>query len=221
MVNSIAQSNPTKQRQRENGASAFSDWLRLSEVAQLGLGSNFASVTDIDFVWFAHPIEEGWYITLEEKCMGSTTTNTQQDVLNIVSTHLLLGSQRQCQIDTWKKGLRTIEYRGHYLISFEKTNPNDSAYIKINGKKKTKDDLIQLLRHGKVFPAEVLPKMSVSEIAAKIVLSWDTGRQYEFIKYLIQKQEILLVFQEAFQQCFPVRKKYKKVLSEQQESILF
>jgi hypothetical protein len=210
MGSSIVPENSTKQRKYENGASAFSDWLRSPEVSALGLGSNFASVSDLDFIWFVYPIEQGWYITIEEKCFGAQPGDSQKDVLNIITTHLLLGSERKRRINTWRKGKRVIEYRGHYTISFEKTHPNDSDYIMINGKKKTKDDLIQLLTYGHIFPQEVIQEKPIAQIAAEEILSWDTGRQYDFLKSLIQEEKILVIFQEMFKRSFLKRRKRNK-----------
>lgn len=171
----------TKQRRHENGATAFSDWLRSDEVKNLGLGKDFAGASDLDFIWF--PYLEGWYITIEEKCFGCKPDKSQKDTQGILAQHLHLGSERKQRIDTLR-GKREIEYRGHYVISFEKTNPNDSDWININGEKKTKHDVIQLLRYGKIYPMAIKKSEPIEEKVINFINRWTIKRLYYFIERL-------------------------------------
>lgn len=82
---------------------------------------------------------------LEEKRYNSKSSLSQKDTHGIIDQLLQVASGTEIKT---VRGKRPIEYRGYYLIQFEKTNPEDSQWIKINGKRHTTEDLLFLLQHG-------------------------------------------------------------------------
>lgn len=99
----------------------FSDWIR-----DLNDANNY-DVENLDYIRFHY--REGWLITIEEKRNGRYPSPAQQDTHHIVSQMLALSSGREVET---MRGKRPIEYRGHYIVSFENTNPLDSTWVKIN-----------------------------------------------------------------------------------------
>lgn len=190
----------TKQQIYENGASLFSQWLRGNEVAAHGLsGKQFASVTDIDFVWFAYRKEEAWYILLEEKCYGKTPEPSQNDTLSVITQHLYLGSERKHKLKTWR-GSRPIEFRGTYVISFEQTFPNDSQWIDFyfynlathrferqrHGKK---NDLIYLLRYGSLSTVKTnMQEIPFAKKVVKAIEAWPEKTQEMVFDEMVSHQ---------------------------------
>lgn len=130
---------------RTTGSTPFSDYLRgLKD----DLSSKFFDSENLDYIWFQY--REGWLITIEEKMWGKTGTRAQRDTHNIVAQLLALGARSRCLIKTMR-GDRRIEYRGHYEISFQNTNPTDSDWFKINGILiKDTSKVFNLLRTGKI-----------------------------------------------------------------------
>lgn len=114
----------------------FSRWLRETDIP--------ASCHDIDYVW--HNYVESWFITLEEKCSGASQSKSQRDTQAIVFQLLRGASPRRCLT---MRGWRDVEYRGHYVISFENTNPDDGSFT-IDNRKATKEQLIELLTEGRI-----------------------------------------------------------------------
>lgn len=129
--------------------SPFSDWLRGLPAP---LNSRYISNQNLDYIW--HNYREDWFITIEEKQYGSGCPPAQQDTHNIVFQLLQMASRlRNCVIAGFKKKLKYVEYRGHYVISFEKTTPSNSKWIRVipSHGKETKVDrggLICLLTTG-------------------------------------------------------------------------
>lgn len=126
------------------GSTPFSDWLR-SEQCPEGLSSRFFDCQNLDYIWFNY--REGWLITVEEKQFGKSISANQSDTHQIVQQLLEIGAKSGIPVQTLR-GERAIEYRGHYLIVFSGTTPDDSEWIKINGKVCSKDGLLHLLESG-------------------------------------------------------------------------
>jgi len=124
----------------------FSDWLRELEGP---LSSKFVSVQNLDYIW--HNFKQNWFITIEEKRFGGGTSFAQRDTHAIISQLLEKASGSIVQ-NARKKDVR-IEYRGHYIIRFSQTIPDDSERTIIEHKSKStqidKDGLLQLLQTGK------------------------------------------------------------------------
>lgn len=120
--------------------SPFSDWLR-------ALPPPYTSMRfdnqNLDYIW--HDYLHGWFITIEEKRYGGTCSPAQKDTHGIVAQFLALASG--ALVDTMR-GRRRKDYRGHYVIVFDKTTPEDSTWLTINGAKATKADLLALLLNG-------------------------------------------------------------------------
>ena len=112
----------------------FSNWLRDTGIS--------ASCHDIDYVW--HNYRENWFMTLEEKTHNGTQTLSQKDTQGIVFQFLRSASPRKCLTI---HGAQTVEYRGHHVIIFENTTP-DNGSIRLDGKDITKEALINFLETG-------------------------------------------------------------------------
>jgi len=115
----------------------FSNWIRAQPIK--------ASVQDIDFVF--HDYERGWFMTLEEKCYGAKPNKAQLDTHYMI--YQMLKRSSGSNIKTMR-GIRKSDYRGHHIISFEKTSPEDSEWISIDGKRYGKDRLFLLFKNGSV-----------------------------------------------------------------------
>lgn len=125
------------------GSTPFSDWMR----EECPMDSRYADLQNLDYIWFVY--RQGWFITLEEKMFGKSGSMAQKDTHNIVTQLLVVGSEAKEKIKTLR-GDRLIEYRGHYLVIFEQTTPDDSEWIRVNGQVVTKDGLLLLLRNGRL-----------------------------------------------------------------------
>ena len=130
----------------------FSDWLRDLPVP---LDSSCISLQNLDYVW--HNYRENWFITMEEKQNAATCPPAQRDTHGIVYQFLKLASEVldltrgnvRAGINS-KRNWRKVEYRGHYVISFENTSPDDSGWIRINGNKLGCVELTTLLATGRL-----------------------------------------------------------------------
>lgn len=126
------------------GATQFSDWLR-------SLPGPYTSANydcqNLDFIWFQY--RQGWFITMEEKRHSARSTAAQADTHSIVAQ--LLATASGTTVGTFR-GERPIEYRGHYVLRFENTGPQDSAYIFINERLADNDTLLELLHTGRFRP---------------------------------------------------------------------
>lgn len=131
----------------------FSRWLRGLPYPNSG---NQTSAQNLDYIWFK--FRDGWFITIEEKTNGKEYNPTNKSDLSQIQSHGLIrqmldaSSNKEYDISfgNWKRNEK-IEYRGHYLIVFEKTNPDDSTWIKINGHLCNKKNLLWLLQYGILF----------------------------------------------------------------------
>lgn len=103
----------------------FSQWVRgLPPPLHSG---NF-DYQNLDGIWNSY--RDGWYITLEEKRYGAQSDErSQRDTHNMIRQMLTIASQ---SVVLTLRGKRPYAYRGHYEVSFEKTSPEDSAWVKIN-----------------------------------------------------------------------------------------
>jgi hypothetical protein len=136
--------------------SAFTQWTR-------SLGAGFTSKScdcqDIDHTWPHRCIWNRhlshWFIVIEEKSHGGTQSAAQDDTHAILDQMLRFASDQQCEVECGigdKRQRRRVEYRGYYLIVFEKFGPLDSSWVTINGRKFTDAEhaLQYLLLHGKL-----------------------------------------------------------------------
>ncbi len=132
----------TKQSIYKEG-SPFSEWLRkLSKP----LDSGVISSHNLDYIW--HNYRQNWLILIEEKRFGGKQTFAQHDTHSIVEQMLRYSSEHDCKVKTARGKIVQVDYRGYYLVIFEKTNPEDSAWISINGRLATKQELYCLLSTG-------------------------------------------------------------------------
>lgn len=118
----------------------FSHWIR--SLSYPLTSANYDN-ENIDYVWFHY--RQGWLLTIEEKRNGGSQSPAQGDTQGIVAQLLSISSGNH--VDTWR-GKRPIFYKGHYLIKFSKTTPDDSDWILINGNLVAKDDVLTLLKTG-------------------------------------------------------------------------
>lgn len=132
----------------KNIPSDFSNWIR---ALPYPLNSRNYDAQNLDYIWFHY--QQGWLITIEEKCMGAMPRRAQQDTHSIVSQLLQLASGSTVHT---LRGKRPIIYKGHYLISFENTMPENSEWVRIN--KRLYHDperaVIELLTYGNLPPVD-------------------------------------------------------------------
>ncbi|GEM_PF-2645386 len=126
------------------GSTPFSDWLR-SDKCPPELSSAFFDCQNLDYIWFNY--REGWFITIEEKQRAKLISKNQSDTHSVLEQLLNIGTSNDVPVRTMR-GRRKIEYRGHYLIVFSGTTPDDSEWIKINGVMCNKSELLHLLKTG-------------------------------------------------------------------------
>ena len=131
----------TQQRRDQHGTE-FGEWLRKEH--QKDIGSHTFSAQNLDYIW--HNYRESWMITIEEKRHGRQPDAAQKDTHGILTQ--LLQKASGAIVKTFR-GDRGVEYRGHYVIIFENTSPKDGR-LKINGQIKTEQDLLQLLKTGRI-----------------------------------------------------------------------
>ena len=130
----------TRAANNPNDFTPFSHWLRALPDP---LSSRVISNQNLDYIW--HNYRESWLITIEEKRHGGSVPPAQQDTHYIIEQMLTASSGLRVQT---LRGIRPIEYRGHYVIRFENTTPDDGR-IWINDTQATKHDLLRLLSGGK------------------------------------------------------------------------
>jgi hypothetical protein len=109
------------------------------------LDSSNVSITDLDFVIFHY--RRGWFMTIEAKQFGARPSKSQQEIFDIISEFLTRVSG---MIVTTMRGDRPIEYRGHHLVQFEKTTPDDSQWIRVDGVQITRNEWIVFLESGRL-----------------------------------------------------------------------
>jgi hypothetical protein len=129
-------------QEEATASTPFSDWMR-------ALPPPFTSANydneNLDFIWFHY--RQGWLITIEEKRYGARSTVAQLDTHHIIEQMLTNGSA--APVGTMR-GVRPIEYRGHYQVVFENTTPADSTWIMVNDRLYDKVGLMALLSTGKL-----------------------------------------------------------------------
>lgn len=104
----------------------FSQWIRKLPPP---LHSGNFDYQNLDGIWNSY--RDGWYITLEEKRYGAKSDDrSQRDTHKMVSQMLAIASQSMVMT---LRGRRPYSFRGHYEVSFEKTSPEDSAWVRVNG----------------------------------------------------------------------------------------
>lgn len=120
-------------------------------------------VENLDYIRFHY--RDGWFVTIEEKRFGASSTPAQLDTHNIVAQLLTIASGSK--VKTWR-GIRPIVYKGHFVVSFEKTTPEDSSWVRINGKKymNPRKAVTVLFKDGDLFAEPPIP---LSEQIAKEV----------------------------------------------------
>lgn len=122
----------------------FSQWIRNLPAP---LHSGNYDYQNLDGIWNSY--RDGWYITIEEKRFGAQSAEkSQRDTHNMIRQMLMIASHSIVQTI---RGKRPYIYRGHYELSFEKTSPEDSAWVTINGQKHEKpiEVIKQLLSTGR------------------------------------------------------------------------
>jgi len=132
---------PKCSKKRPHG-SPFSSWFRELESP---LSSKFFDNENLDYIWFQY--RQGWLITIEEKQEGGRSTQAQTDTHNIIAQMLVLGSKSPVRT---MRGVRKVEYRGHYVVSFQNTTPDDSDWIEINGTRAEPKTIFVLLKNGHI-----------------------------------------------------------------------
>lgn len=107
--------------------------------------SGFYDLQNLDYIWFNY--RAGWVITMEEKRHNGATSPNQADTHGLVAQALTFACASGLRFHTLR-GDRAIDYRGHYVVVFEKTTPDDSAWIRINGVVCDKAAIMRLLSSG-------------------------------------------------------------------------
>lgn len=135
----------TRQR-NDNHGTPFGNWIR--ENHQARIGSHIFSAQNLDYIW--HNYRESWLITIEEKRYGGMRNGlaeaAQQDTHGVVTQMLQKASGA---IVKTMRGIKRAEYRGHYVIVFKNTTPDDGSFT-INGKPSELTELLSLLETGTV-----------------------------------------------------------------------
>ncbi len=128
----------------------FSQWIRNLEYP---LNGARCSCHNLDYVWF--PYYDNWFITIEEKIKGKKYNPLNKSDLSQIQIHQLIrqmlefASGNKFDISFGgRKRVEKIDYRGHYLITFENNDPDNSKWIEINKKPANKYILVTLLRFG-------------------------------------------------------------------------
>lgn len=123
----------------------FSDWLRSLTGP---LSSKVFSAQNLDYIW--HNYKENWFITIEEKRFGGNTSFAQRDTHMIVSG--LLKAASGANVKNARGKFVDVEYRGHYVIRFSQTTPDDSEAIYVEHDRESirvrKGELLELLGTG-------------------------------------------------------------------------
>jgi hypothetical protein len=115
----------------------FSNWIRAQPINHF--------ITDIDFL--VHDFRKNTIMTLEEKCKGAMPSKTQVDTHYVL--YQMLKNSNGMEVKTLR-GVRPVHYRGHHVISFENTSPEDSEWLSIDGSRYTIKDLYNLIDKGKL-----------------------------------------------------------------------
>lgn len=114
----------------------FSNWLRALPAP---LDSSTVSNQNLDYVW--HDYRTNRLLTIEEKRHRGASAPAQTDTHGVVAQMLHAASGMFVQT---MRGLRPVEYVGHYVIRFENTSPDDGR-LWINGTETSPSVLVALL----------------------------------------------------------------------------
>ena len=129
----------------------FSKWLR--NLPGYLSSKNFNN-QNLDYIWLDY--HQFWFITIEEKTNSGQSTKSQKQLHNLIGQMLQFASGNEFDVSFGDKQQKSkVRYFGHYIIQFENTNPQDSKWIKVNGKERTEKELKVLLMFGK-FPEDVI-----------------------------------------------------------------
>lgn len=141
----------TRQRNDPSGQTPFSQWIRALPPP---LDSRNYDCQNLDYIWFSY--RAGWFITLEEKRFGSSSTAAQRDTHAIIAQ--LLTAASGAVVETWR-GKRRIAYRGHFILRFSQTTPDDSDWVEINGSRYSnpRDVVFRLLSTGVCDDDDAIP----------------------------------------------------------------
>lgn len=141
----------------------FSKYLRALEGS---LSSRFFNNQNLDYIWFNY--RDYWLITIEEKTNNGKSSLAQKQSHSLLSQMLEVASGHEYDVSYGsKKQIAKVDYKGYYIVQFEKTNPDDSKWIKINNKIHSKDDLLFLLKHGHLVDLAKFNNLPVPIIIAK------------------------------------------------------
>jgi hypothetical protein len=140
-----------KCQQKTPRGTPFGNWLR--ELPS-PLDSRHISNHNLDYIW--HNYVEDWLITIEEKQHGGKSSKAQLDTHRVIFQLLRIASRTEqtIRLGAYRRRKGKVEYRGHYIISFENTTPDNSKWVTINGGAKIAGDkvkpaIINLLTTGK------------------------------------------------------------------------
>lgn len=127
-------------------STTFSLWLR--DLPYPYTSQNFSN-QNLDYIW--HNYREHWFITIEEKTRGGSDPDNpsamaQRDTHGIVEQ--MLKHADGSKVQTLFRGQRAMRYRGHYLVVFQNTSPDDSAWVTINDLFVTRSEFMDWLRRG-------------------------------------------------------------------------
>ncbi len=158
----------------------YSLWLRNLPYPFNG---RLCSAQNLDYVWLR--FYDNWFITMEEKTNSKEYNLNNRSDLSQIQSHGLLnqmltfasGNEFDISFGTTKR-IERVTYNGHYLIIFEKTNPDDSDWIKINGKEHTREDLLHLLENGYLVSFTELKEMMANNNGlplSAVIAKWQQG----------------------------------------------
>ena len=143
----------TRQAQYPDTMTPMSGWLR---ALGHGLDSRVISNHNLDYIW--HNYRESWMILIEEKRYGARQTKSQADTHGIVDQKLHIAQGRMVKT---LRGMRLVDYRGYYLIQLSATTPDDSEWMRINGKLASIDALMRLLHTGRMADVQVFAEAAL------------------------------------------------------------
>lgn len=127
-------------------SSNFSEWLRQLPPPWDSREGGFSN-HNLDFIW--HNYKERWVITIEEKTRGGTVSYSQEHTHAVIAAMLEAASGQYLNIRyAGKIEHRPVEYRGHYVVRFQNTTPDDSGWITINDQIVTRQEVLEWLRTG-------------------------------------------------------------------------
>lgn len=129
---------------------AFSRWMRYLDYPN---SNSQASNHNLDYVWFRY--YDNWFITIEEKTHGKEYDLEKRGDVSQIQSHGLIkqmlsaasGGLYDISFADWSRTNEQVFYKGHYVITFENTTPDD-GWMKINGEAHSRYDLRYLLWRG-------------------------------------------------------------------------